>query len=124
VSNVKFVYLYRDAGNYKEWAHVVFSNPDRLPLASIDESFRQAFLPDGLFVARQIQIPEIFPFVLGEATSDDHCFHEFGGVEPAGAAPNDQHLRSIAQLIFAAGQASENSWAAFDPHDRPARQRS
>ena len=32
MNNVKFNYLYRDAGNYKKWAYVIFSNPDTFHL--------------------------------------------------------------------------------------------
>jgi hypothetical protein len=35
--NIKFLYLYRDAGNYKQRGHIIFSNPQGLDAAiSID----------------------------------------------------------------------------------------
>jgi len=119
--NVRFTYLYRDAGNYKQWADVVFSNPDRLSVTDIDSFLRRAFLQDGLFIARQIRLPDIFPFAFGDATSDDHCFHEFSGVEFTDAAPNNKHFRSIPALIAETDQASRHGWVAFDPHDGPTR---
>lgn len=119
VSNIKFEYLYRDAGNYKQWAQIIFSNPDELSLPDIDTSLKRAFLQDGLFIAHQIQIPEVFPFVPGAATSDDHCFHEFAGVQLTSAGSNDRHLRSISELIGEAERASKHGWLAFNPHERP-----
>jgi|SRR5229473_175207 len=35
MANIKFNYLYRDAGNYKKRASVVFSNPEGLTLHSV-----------------------------------------------------------------------------------------
>lgn len=116
MQNIKFTYLYRDAGNYKQWAEIVFSNPDGLPLAEVDHSLRKAFFENDLFIAGQIRLPEIFPFTRGSATSDDHCFHEFNGVELTEENPDDKNLRTIKQLIADAQRASEQGWTAFDPH--------
>jgi hypothetical protein len=35
--NIKFIYLYRDAGNYKNWGEVVFYNKNKLPKESVRE---------------------------------------------------------------------------------------
>jgi|ERR1700732_1394536 hypothetical protein len=116
--NVKFSYLYRDAGNYKKWADVVFSNPEALGIELINKSLKHAFMQDGLFIAHQIRLPEIFPFTRDEATSDDHCFHEFDAVEPTAASPNDDYSRSISEFIAEANTEALKGWAAFDPHNR------
>jgi hypothetical protein len=114
--NIRFSYLYRDAGNYKTRGSVVFSNPDSLSLDSIEKSLKSAFLQDGLFIAGQIQVPEVFPFAQGQATSDDHCFHEFETVEFTRVRPNDQQFRSVTELISDAVQESRRGWACFDLH--------
>lgn len=59
MSNVKFIYLYRDGGNYKKWAQVVFRNPDELSCDFITKALREAFMQDGLFIADQIRVPRI-----------------------------------------------------------------
>jgi hypothetical protein len=115
--NIKFAYLYRDAGNYKQWAEVIFSNPDKLQLVEIARSLRNAFLERDLFIAQQARLPEVFPFVRGDATSDDHCFHEFHSVELTGEDANDQHLRSISQLIADVENAARQGWVTFDPQE-------
>ncbi len=73
--NIKFTYLYRDAGNYKKWGEVVFGNPEELTLKLIARDLREAFLQDGLFIAHQVRVPDAFLYVQGDATSDDHCYH-------------------------------------------------
>lgn len=60
--NIKFSYFYRDAGNYKKWANVVFSNPDGLTLEAAMKALKGAFLQDGLFIAHQVRVPEVFLF--------------------------------------------------------------
>jgi hypothetical protein len=118
MDNIKFNYLYRDAGNYKKWAEVVFSNPDGLTLESMTAALRDAFLQDGLFVAHQIRLPETFLATEGNATSDDHCFHEFDAVEISLEVPNDSHSRSISQFIAEVEREAERGWMVFDPHER------
>ena len=119
MNNIKLIYLYRDAGNYKKWAEVVFSNPNRLALEAVTKTLRDAFLPDGLFIAHQVRLPEAFFSTEGDANSDDHCYHEFAAVEVTLDVPNDSHSRSISQLIAEVEREAKRGWATFDPYDRP-----
>lgn len=117
MNNIKLIYLYRDAGNYKQWAEVVFPNPDRLALGAVAKALTNAFLPDGLFIAHQVRLPEAFLFNKGDATSDDHCFHEFAVVELTLETPSDNHSRSIGQFVGEVEREAKCGWKAFDPHD-------
>ncbi|MGC2421273.1 MAG: hypothetical protein WA405_06440 [Candidatus Acidiferrales bacterium] len=119
MENIKFRYLYRDAGNYKNWANVIFRNPDRLVLESVTKALQHTFLEECLFIAHQIRIPEAFLFAKGDATSDDHCFHEFDAVEITLDSPNDRHSRSITQFIADVKKEANRGWMAFDPHNIP-----
>jgi hypothetical protein len=47
-SNIKFNYLYRDAGNFKVWGFEFFCNPDLLELETIEDRIRTALI-DGEF---------------------------------------------------------------------------
>lgn len=114
--NIKFSYLYRYAGNYKKWADVVFSNPDGLTLEAATNALKDAFLQHDLFIAHQIRIPEAFLFAQGDATSDDHCFHELDSVVASFEAPNDPHSRSITQFIAEVNTEAKRGWGVFDPH--------
>jgi hypothetical protein len=118
MNNVKFNYLYRDAGNYKKWAYVIFSNPDRLSIDRIMEALRGAFLQDGLFIASQVCVPEVFFSTSGDATSDDHCFHELDVVEITLDGPNDRHSRSMREFILEVRREATRGWETFDPHER------
>ena len=118
MDNIKFSYLYRDSGNYKKWAEVIFSNPDGLTLEAVTKALEDDFLQDGLFIAHQIRIPEVFLFDQGDASSDDHCFHELDSVEASLEAPTDGHSRSISQFIAEVNREAKRGWLAFDPHDR------
>lgn len=115
--NVRFVYLYRDGGNYKKWSHVVFSNPDELSCDLISKALRERFMVDGLFIAHQIRIPESFLYTRGGANSDDHCYHEFDRVELSPNAPDDRHRRSVKQFLVEVQVQSTSGWTAFDPHE-------
>ena len=116
MQNIKFSYLYRDGGNYKRHASVVFSNSDELTVDVVKEALAEAFLPDGLFVARQIRIPEAFLFERGNANSDDHCFHELDSVEVCLETATDVCSRSIGQFVAEVKQQAKIGWTAFDPH--------
>src|SRR5271170_5555667 len=97
--NIKFNYLYRDGSNYKKWAEVIFSNHDGLTEDTVARELQSAFLVDGLFVAHQVRIPEVFLWSEDQLDPDDHCFHEFAGVEPTTDFPNDAHGRSIREFL-------------------------
>jgi hypothetical protein len=116
--NIRFNYLYRDAGNYKKSASVVFSNPTGLVPKAAEKVLKDALTQDGLFVAHQIRIPDAFLFDQGGATSDDHCFHELDSVEASLRVPNDRHSRSISEFIDEVRIEAKRGWIVFDPHDR------
>src|SRR4051812_15921843 len=99
MNNVKFHYLYRDGSNYKNWGEVVFFNDGDLSLELIAKLLSGSFMEDGLFVAHQVRIPEVFLATEGHLTEDDHCFHEFGEIEATTDAPSDRHGRSISEFI-------------------------
>lgn len=118
MNNIKFKYLYRDAGNYKKRGGVVFSDPDDLAIGAITKALQRSFLADGLFIAHQIRIPEVFLSADDGVTEDDHCFHEFDSVEVSSEVPNDMHRRSIREFIVEVMREGNRGWQAFDPHDR------
>ena len=115
MANIKFNYLYRDASNFKKWSSVVFANPTNLSVAEIEGSLRRDFLPDQLFVARQIRVPEVFLFEDYPTTVDDHCFHECFSVEPTSDATNDTFDRSILGFVVEVHTEALLGWVPFDP---------
>lgn len=114
--NAEFEYLYRDASNYKFWNSVIFANPSRISLKEADKRIRHLLDSQVLFIASQIRVPEVFPFLNDEPTEDDHCYHEFASIKPTTEAPNDTYNRSIAEFLKEVESAERHGWHVFDPH--------
>jgi hypothetical protein len=118
MSNIKFVYLYRDGANYKSWDDIVFTNPDQLAIEEIEDRLNAAFLVDRLFIAYQILIPEKFPYLDGKFTSFDHCYHEFDDDESCKEKPTDKLNRSISDFLNDVELIAQQGWKEFDILDR------
>jgi hypothetical protein len=116
--NIKFNYLYRDGSNYKSWGEVVFANPENLTLDEIDRRLVDAFLPDKLFIASQISIPEKFLFLDGKFSKYDHCYHEFDRVEICQKYSIDSLGRSVTDILREVEFVAKQGWEAFDVLDR------
>lgn len=113
---IRFNYLYRDAGNYKERGAVVFSDSLELSLDEMSTLLQCAFSQGCLFIANQIRVPERFLFERGSATSDDHCYHEFESLEFTGEIPDDRFARSAADFVREVEREARRGWRPFDPH--------
>jgi len=111
--NVRLIYLYRDAGNYKSWAEVIFANPDKLTLLEIEQRLRHVLFQTTFFVASQVQLREVFLYSPGDAKFDDICFHEFDSVESSSEEPTD--TRTIKEFAEIVELEAEKGWRAFDP---------
>jgi len=118
MANVKFHYLYRDGSNYKKWGDIVFSNADELSTETATRGLREAFLEDGIFIAHQARVPEVFLASEDKLMPDDHCFHEFDSVKTTSDIPNDPSGRSIREFIAEVAREAGHGWRAFDPQDR------
>jgi hypothetical protein len=118
MSNVKLHYLYRDGSNYKKWAEIVFFGADDLSIDSTTKALRDTLLPDGLFIAHQVRVPEVFLAAEDRLTSDDHCFHEFDSVVTTSESPNDPCGRSIREFMAEVAREAKRGWRAFYPQDR------
>jgi hypothetical protein len=120
LANVEFRYLYRDGGNYKKRGIVIFSNPEGLDIDLAAEGLRQAFLTDGLFIAKQVRVPEVFLYKRGKFTDDDHCYHEFAELASTSKAANDKHVRSIQRFLDEVAAEGRNGWQTLEPGDNEA----
>jgi hypothetical protein len=118
MSNIRLHYLYRDGSNYKKLGSIVFQDPDDFSIESIQRQLQSAFSEDGLFIAHQVRVPEIFLASDDRLTSDDHCFHEFSAVEKTSDAPNDPYHRSISNFLAEVSKEAARGWQAFSPQDR------
>ena len=117
-TTMKFNYLYRDAGNYKKWGDVTFSNSEKMTAEEVSSRLRMAFDSGNLFIAAQIEIPEVFLFPEWDLSIDDHCFHEFFSVELSDESTSDKRRRSIKSFVEEVESESKRGWFAFDPFER------
>ena len=77
--NIKFCYLYRDAGNYKIYGEVIFANTDNLPLSEIESQIRAKLIDGEYFEPKKWGVPLLaFEDFDGEL---DHDWMEFEKVE-------------------------------------------
>lgn len=118
MNNIKFSYLYRDGANYKSWGEVVFTNPDQLPMEEIEARLIVAFLPDNLFIASQVSIPEKFLFLYRKFSRCDHCYHEFDGIELCLELPTDVLNRSVVDFLKIVELTANQGWKALNVLDR------
>ena len=73
--NIRFSYLYRDAGNFKNFGEANFSNPNEFSLENLSARIKLALLDEMYFDAYMVGLPELF----FEDYDDelDHDWHEF-----------------------------------------------
>jgi hypothetical protein len=77
--NIKFSYLYRDGGNYKNFGYVVFANPDHLILKELETLIRSKLIWETWFYANEWNLPDLR---IGNLNIDsDPTWHEFESVE-------------------------------------------
>ena len=110
MTNVRFVYMYRDASNYKQHGEVILPNETQRTVEEVDTQIRSV-LSDGLFfIARQVQVEERFFDVVSE---DDHPWHEYVSVEATANPtfdPVPEEKRDIAQFLKELDQAHDSGW--------------
>ena len=76
--NIKFSYLYRDAGNYKNYGEVVFHNPNDLSFKEIEGLIRSKLIEGQWFVVKDWNLPDLHFDRYDEDL--DHGWHEFEGI--------------------------------------------
>jgi len=110
MTNVRFVYMYRDASNYKQHGEFILSNETLLTVEEVDKQIH-SLLSDGLFfIARQVQVEERFFAVVSE---DDHPWHEFVMVEATTDPtfdPVPEEKRDITNFLKELEHAHRTGW--------------
>ena len=86
--NIKFNYLYRDAGNYKKYDSVIFANPDNVYLSELETLIRSKLIDHEWFYVDQWKVPDLH-FGTWD-TELDHTFHEFESIEYTEEATNTE----------------------------------
>jgi len=95
--NVRFEYLYRDAGNFKNWGEVVFSNPRNINADVVAAMADKVLIDHAYFVASKASVPDLhFAQHIEEL---DHDWHEVCAFQPTDDAPNDPQGRDVEEFI-------------------------
>ncbi len=119
--NVEFAYLYRDGSNYKAWGSIVFRHDRRYSIDDLRNRIVAAIHSEGTFTAHQVRIPELFLYLDGDVTPDDHCFHEFHDLAETDAEPSDGLARTIEEFVHEMELQGSRGWEAFEPAMRALR---
>lgn len=78
-NNIKFSYLYRDAGNYKEFGEIIFTNQNSKSPEEIELVIRKNLIDGDFFVPEKWNVPRLsFENYSPEL---DHEYHEFESLE-------------------------------------------
>lgn len=115
--NIRFEYLYRDAGNFKNWGEVIFSNPNNIDAGFTSSMAEQVLIERIYFVASKADIPDLhFSEYIEEV---DHGWHEFHSFTLTDDAPNDLLGRNIEEFISSLRCASKISRLDMTELDMP-----
>ena len=115
---IRFIYIYRDASNNKQWGSVDFTNPTERSIKNIEQECRQHLDSKELFIAHQIGLPELFFYATEPVTEDDHCFHEFVSLEAIELTDATHPTRSISEFLCTIKASATEGWEVFNPADR------
>ena len=63
LTNLKFEYLYRDAGNYKKFGSMVFENPSGITAEEATELIRSKLIDGQYFESSKGDVPIIHVYV-------------------------------------------------------------
>lgn len=103
--NIRFEYLYRDAGNYKRWGEIVFSNRRDSPAEHISSMASKVLIDQAYFIASIAAVPDLhFDSHIEEI---DHGWHEVYSFNATDAVPSDGRDRDIEEFIEFLRMASE-----------------
>lgn len=95
--NVKFEYLYRDAGNNKIWGEVIFGNSNNIDTSFLNHKIENNLIDEEFFVANKISLPSLN---FEKFDKDlDHGWHEYYAICDSDEHPNDSYGRDISEFI-------------------------
>jgi hypothetical protein len=102
--NIRFEYLYRDAGNFKNWGEVVFSNPNEVPADAAALMAEKVLIDHAYFVAGRAGVPDLHFSECNEEL--DHSWHEAHAFLSTDEQPTDAWTRNIEEFIESLRSAS------------------
>jgi hypothetical protein len=95
--NIAIEYLYRDAGNYKQWNRVIFANPTDLKANDVEVRIRSRLINGMYFVASDVRLEELFVHKFDPVL--DHGWHEIDSVSVTEETANDLFGRTVEDFM-------------------------
>lgn len=78
-NNIKFNYLYRDGGNYKQFGYLIYSNESDIQIEKIENQIRLKLIDDNFFDPKLWRVKTLYKYPYDPDL--DHSWHEFENVE-------------------------------------------
>ncbi len=75
--NLKLQYQYRDAGNYKNWGEVVFSNPNQRMVEEVHQLIADTLIDGEFFYSEDWGVPDLHFEEYPWDDDLDHDWHQF-----------------------------------------------
>ncbi len=97
MKNIKFNYLFRDAGNNKAHGSVVFSNPENLNIEVIELNLRESLIDGEFFDPSELSVPRLTLVDFSFNAEPDHSWNEFSNLELTDEEATDN--RSIVEFL-------------------------
>jgi hypothetical protein len=97
--NINFEYLYRDGSNGKNYADVVFANPDNIDLQKASAIIHTHLIDQTYICAHQWRLKNLFFGVFDDAI--DHTWHGFVAITPTGAPATE--LMTVKEFLAGVG---------------------
>ncbi|WP_184551056.1 hypothetical protein [Mucilaginibacter sp. FT3.2] len=99
MANIQFNYLYRDAGNYKNFGSVIFANPSNIGVTELSGLIQSNLIDQTWFYNHYWHLPDLRPKTFNNHT--DPTWHEFERVGYTDEAANFKiELSEFIKLIM------------------------
>ena len=98
--NIKFYYIYRDGGNYKNFNEIIFSNPRGRSLHEVENIIKEKLIDHKWFYCKEWNVPDIHFKEFGYDPEIDVDWHEFEKIEgTSDKATEKQSLEDFLLLV-------------------------
>lgn len=106
--NIELEYVYRDAGNYKNFGTVIFKNLNSCSIEMISKEIEEWLIDREFFIAEKIKIPTLYFTDFAYSPELDHEWHQFLGLRLTEEQSNDPYSRDIDDLLLLLSQLEMN----------------
>ena len=87
-NNIKFNYLYRDGGNYKQFGYMIFGNENNIHIEEIENQIRLKLIDGDFFDPKMWRVKTLYKYPYNPEL--DHSWHEFEDIEITSESPTSK----------------------------------